>query len=247
MACALFFSAQALFLQMIFMEYLQNGLTLDIPSGCFPLSTDSILLADLVRLSPQANVLDLGSGCGTLGLLLCAKDVNCSVTGVELDKAAHAAALENIRRNGLEARMTSLCADLRSVTPAVPAGSFSCCVSNPPYFSGGALSAAAPLARREDCCSPAELFAAASRALKYGGDFFLVHKPERLAQLCACAAAVGLEPKRLRLIRHREDGPVSLILLQCRKGGKPGLIWEEFALHHADGSPTDYYSTLYNI
>ena len=106
------------------MEYLQNGFTLDIPPGCFPLSTDSILLADFVRLGSNAHVLDLGSGCGTLGLLLCAKDAACSVTGMELDQTAHAAALENIRRNRLEDRMKSLCTDLRQLAPGM-AGRFS--------------------------------------------------------------------------------------------------------------------------
>ena len=81
------------------MEYLQNGFTLDIPQGCFPLSTDSILLADFVKLPPRAHVLDLGSGCGTLGLLLCARDTNCAVTGIELDEAAHHAALFHFHIN----------------------------------------------------------------------------------------------------------------------------------------------------
>lgn len=229
------------------MEFLQNGFTLECPLGSFPLSTDSILLSDFVRLPSNASVLDLGSGCGTLGVLLCAKDEGCSITGIELDDIAHAAALQNIHRNGLEDRITSLCADLRHVNPRISPGSFHCCVSNPPYFSGGAASVATPLARREDCCAPEDLFTAASRALKYGGDFFLVHKPERLAQLCACAVQAGLEPKRLRLVRHREDGPVSLILLSCRKGGKPGLVWEEYSLHHPDGSPTDYYQAIYHL
>ena len=228
------------------MEYLQNDFTLEIPQGCFPLSTDSILLADFVRLPPSSRVLDLGSGCGTLGLLLCAKDANCMVTGVELDEIAHAAALDNILRNNINHRMNSICADLREFLPQW-AGQFTLCVSNPPYFSGGEASSSTPLARREDCCNPAALFTTAAKALKFGGDFCLVHKPERLAQLCGCAASVGLEPKRLRLIRHKEGGPVSLILLSCRKGGKPGLVWEERILHHTDGAPTDYYKELYHI
>ena len=65
------------------MEYFANGLTLSVSDDCFPLSTDSMLLADFVRLPKNARVLDLGSGCGTLGLLLCAQDANCTVTGVE--------------------------------------------------------------------------------------------------------------------------------------------------------------------
>lgn len=229
------------------METLYNGYTLDFPDNVFPLSTDSMLLADFVRIGPNANVLDLGSGCGTLGVLLCAKDQNCTLTGIELDKTAHTAALENIRRNHLEPRMHSICADLRTVNRLLRPGSFHYCVSNPPYFSGGPVSSATPLARREDCCSPAELFRAAAWALKYGGDFFLVHKPERLGQLCGCAVQAGLEPKRLRLIRHRADGPVTLILLSCRKGGKPGLIWEEISLFDSRNHPTAYYQELYHI
>jgi tRNA1(Val) A37 N6-methylase TrmN6 len=228
------------------MEHLYNGFTLDFPEHVFPLSTDSILLADFVRLAPRATVLDLGAGCGTLGILLCAKDHQCTVTGIELDEIAHHAAVDNITRNGLQDRMSSICADLRQMNQCIQPGSFRCCVSNPPYFSGGPAGAI-PMARREDHCTAEELFAAAARALQYGGDFFLVHRPERLAQLCACASSVDLEPKRLRLIRHKEGGTVSLILLACRKGGKPGLVWEEMFLHHADGSTTDYYKKLYHL
>ncbi len=226
------------------MEHLPNGYTLELPEGCFPLSTDSMLLADFVR--PAGEVLDLGSGCGTLGLLLCAVHERCRVTGIELDSVAHAAALENIRRNDLTARMSSICADLCCVNSLVPAGSFRCCISNPPYFSGGPESKRTPLARRTDCCESSELFQAAAWALCWGGDFYIVHKPEQLANLCGCAVKNGLEPKRLRLIRHRPDGPVALILLQCRKGGKPGLVWEEEALFDPAGAPTSYYNKVYH-
>ena len=229
------------------MEYLQNGFCLNIAPGTFPLSTDSILLADFVKLPKQANVLDLGAGCGTLGLLLCAKDAGCSVTGIELNEAAHAAALENIACNGLEARLFSICDDLRIIPQRFPSGSYTCCVSNPPYYTGGPASKTAPQARRDDNCTVRELFSAVAWAIRYGGDFYLVHKPERLAEICACASEAGLEPKRLRLVRHDPDSQVSLILLQCRKGGKPGLLWEELCLHNADGTPTESYKKIYHL
>ena len=54
------------------MEQLPNEFTLNLPEGAFPLSTDSMVLSHFVRLPKNARVLDLGSGCGTLGLLLCA-------------------------------------------------------------------------------------------------------------------------------------------------------------------------------
>ena len=226
------------------MEYIANDYTLDLAGG-FPLSTDSMILHDFVKLPKNAKILDLGSGCGTLGLLLCARDPNCTVNGVELDPAAHAAALENIERNGLGSRLFSICADLRDM-PWKP-GSFDVCVSNPPYFSGGARHSKNPVARQEETCTPKELFAAASNALRWGGDFFLVHKPERLAELCCEGSLAGLEPKRLRLVRHRPDAPISLILLSCRRGGKPGLQIDELCLHNADGTPTANYKRIYNL
>lgn len=228
------------------MEYLPNGFTMELPPGTFPLSTDSMLLAHFTRLPRGAHVLDLGSGCATLGLLLCAKDENCTVTGLELSECAHLGALENIRRNALEPRLSSICADLRNL-PAELTGRFHCCVSNPPYFSGGPANLVTPIARRDDCCSPGELFDAAAKALRYGGDFFLVHKPERLAQLIGCGAARGLEAKKLTLIRHKEGGPIALILLQFRKGGKPGLQLLEQSLFDIHGKPTSYYREAYHI
>ena len=229
------------------MERLPNGFTLELAEGCFPLSTDSMVLAHFASLPRKAHVLDLGSGCGTLGLLLCAKDPGCTVTGVELDETAHNAALENIRRNALGIRLESICADLRQVPTLFAPGSFSCCISNPPYFSGGPASAVTPLARREDCCSPEDLFRAAAQALRYGGDLYLVHKPERLAQLIACGARHNLEAKRLRLIHHKEGGPITLILLQFRKGGKPGLIIDEHSLFDSHGCQTAYYREVYHF
>ena len=229
------------------MELLHNGFSLDTPTGTFPLSTDSMLLAHFVRLPRDATVLDLGSGCGTLGLLLCAKDSGCHVTGIELETAAHNAALENITRNGLQDRMESIFADLRDLNGAFAPGSFCCCVSNPPYFHGGAVHRQTPTARSTDTCTTADLFSAAQRALKFGGDFYLVHKPEALASLCAHGSATGLEPKRLCLVRHSPDRPISTLLLHCKKGGKPGLQLEELCLFTEKGDPTPEYKQIYHL
>lgn len=229
------------------MEQLHNGFTLEISPGAFPLSTDSMVLAGFVRLPKNAQVLDLGSGCGTLGLLLCASDPGCSITGVEIDENAHRTALENADRNGISNRLTSICGDIKDISSFIKAGSFSCCVSNPPYFSGGPQSSSVPTARRDDLCSMDTLIGAAAWALRYGGDFFLVHRPERLAEIFSCACAHKLEPKRLLLLRHKPEDPVSLVLVQCRKGGKPGLVWEEQALYTASCEPSEFYRHIYHL
>lgn len=228
------------------MEYLPKGYTLELAPEAFPLSTDSMILAHFVRLPKNAAVLDLGSGCGTLGLLLCAADSACTVTGLELSEEAHKAALENIRRNALTSRLKSICTDLRQFPALFAPGSFSCCISNPPYFSGGPASLSLTAARREDSCNLKELMVSAAWALKYGGDFFLVHRPERLGDIIARAAETGLEAKRLLLVRHRPQSNISIIALQLRKGGKPGLIIEEACLFDASGMPTRYNQSVYH-
>ena len=219
---------------------------MEICDGGFPLSTDSVALAGFVKLPKSASVLDLGSGCGTLGLLLCADRPDCSVTGIELNEKAHETALVNASANKIADRLTSICKDLRSIPEFSAPGAFHVCVSNPPYFTGGYKSAASQ-ARHTDTCTTSDLFASADWALRYGGDFFLVHKPGYLAELCYQASLHHLTPKRLMLLRHKADGPVNLILLQCRKGGKPGLTIEEAALYEASGAPTAYYQALYHL
>ena len=229
------------------METLLNGFTLDIPRGCFPLSTDSMALAWFARLPKNAKVLDLGSGCGTLGILLCARDANCRVTGVELTERAHLAAIQNIRRNGLEHRMESICTDLRRLPSLFPAGSFSAVVSNPPYFSGGPRAKQNPLARHEDCCSMEDLLSAAAWGLKYGGDLFLVHKPERLGEILSVGGKFRLEGKVLTLVRHRPGGDIAMILVRLRKGAKPGLAIREITLTDGAGNPTEDYRSMYHL
>ena len=229
------------------MEILQNGYTLELCPGAFPLSTDSMALAHFARLGKNAKVLDLGSGCGTLGLLLCAKDTGCHVSGIELSEQAHAMALENIQRNGLDSRMESICADLRSIRKTVPQSSFSVCISNPPYFVGGALRPGQENARHETQCSLEDVFTAAAWAVKYGGYFYLVHKPQRLEEMMALSSRLGFACKRLCLLRHSPDTLPDVALLALRKGGKPGLNLEEICLRDASGEFSRAYREIYHI
>ena len=88
---------------------------------------------------------------------------------------------------------------------------------------------------------------AAAWATKFGGDFFLVHKPEFLEDLLVEARAAGFAAKRLCLLRHKPGLPVSLILVGLRKGGKPGMKWEEQTLYSENGQPSQFYKNIYHM
>ena len=78
-----------------------------------------------------------------------------------------------------------------------------------------------------------------ARLLRSGGRFCLCQRPQRLAEVFAALRGAGLEPKRLRLVQHDAVGAPGLVLLECRRGGKPGLRAEPtLLLYGPDGRET---------
>lgn len=226
------------------METLWNGIAME--QGAFRLGTDSVLLSQFFTPPKNARIADLGSGVGTLGLLLCATHGDCTVVGVELDGAAHRIACENIESNHLQGRLRSICGDVREIRELLPPGSFDCVVSNPPYFPVGSGKAASN-ARSELTLNFCELCRAAAWLLPSGGRFAFVHRPERLCDLVCALRENGMEAKRLQFVRHQADRPPCLVLVEARRGGKPGLTYEsDFIEFHPDGTETDAYRAAYH-
>ena len=232
-------------------ELLFDSIRMKIPDAQFRMSTDSMVLADFCRIKSGSRVLDLGCGCGTLGLLLLGADETLRVSGIEIQEAAARQAQENAEENGFSAHMHIICGDLRQAHAEIAPGGFDCVLSNPPYYppKSGHLHAQDSLcaARSEICCPFDALCAAAARALRWGGRFFLVHKPERLVDLMTGLRAARLEPKRIRFVRHRAQSAVSLVLLESRLGGRPGLRYEpDLILYGPDGSASADCRRIYH-
>ena len=217
---------------------------------CFPPSTDSFLLGGFASLRRGEKVCDLGAGAGLLGLLLLAKCETLQVTGVEIQEPAARCAAENAAQNGLS-QFSVLHGDLREYRTLLPANGFDIVVSNPPYYpvSGGAAPDKLPLAiaRSEVCCTLSDLCACAAWCLRFGGSFFLVHKPERLTDLLVTLRENRLEPKRLQFVRHHPEASVSLVLVEARSGAKPGLtLQNDLILYTSSGEKTADYKRLYH-
>lgn len=230
-------------------EALWNGISMEQGEDGFRLGTDSVLLAQFFSVPPRARIADLGSGCGTLGLLLCADLPDCRVTGVELDEKAHRLALLNIRQNALQDRMASVHGDVREIRSLLEANSFDCVISNPPYFPAGSgkRSKQHAMARSEETLPLEALCAAAAYLLPTGGRFALVHRPERLCDIFCALRENGLEPKRIRFVRHQERSPVCLVLLEARRGGRPGLTYLPDLIEFTpDGAETELYRAAYH-
>ena len=229
------------------MEYLKNGFTLDIGPGCFPLSTDSIALAGFAKLPKNAKVLDLGAGAGFVGLLTLLRGPG-TVDGWELDPDCAALANENYAACGLQDRGTVYCADLRQAR--VPR-TYDVCLSNPPYFEPhrGKIVAGEALAnaRCQQTAGIEEVCAAARRAVRSGGRFYICWKPDQAASLFAACAANGLTPKRMQLVHQRADKPANLLLLEARRDGGAGLtIDPPLILEDPQGNKTAAWHAAYD-
>ena len=204
---------------------LPGGAEMTQEEGLFPLTQDSVLLAGFVSPKKGERALDLGCGQGVLGLILLSRFGDLTVDGIELTPNAAAAARGNYARCGFSSRGEILCGDLRAL-PTALAGKYDFCLSNPPYFDPGrgAVARGEALAcARSAGCTPDELCAAACRALRWGGRFFLCYRAERLAGLIAALSRHRLAPKRLRLVHHQPGRDAVLILLEARKGGGEGI------------------------
>ena len=225
----------------------KDGPVLHQAPDVFPLGTDSILLADFARPCKAERILDLGTGGGTLPVLMGFGRPDLRFTAVENDPAACPLARKNLAENGIPAEVLE--ADLRHYREILPAGAFDLTVSNPPYFeqSGGLVSNHLGAARSDRGCTLAELCAAAAWATRWGGRFCLVFRPERIPALFAALEAAGFAVKRLRPVHHSPDKPANLLLIEARRGGNPGLRWEEdLFLRTADGLDSPEVLRIYH-
>lgn len=217
----------------------------------FKLSTDSVLLADFANMSRVRSCLDLGSGAGVLTVLLAAKNPEAQLTGVEIQSEYAELSRQNLSVNGMGGRARILSADLREHRSLFAAESFDLCVSNPPYFSeNSGYTAPAEhraIARDERNCSLGDICAAAKWALRWGGSFAMVHRPERLSEIFCAMTEAGIEPKRLRMVCHSAERAPSLVLIEGRRGGNKGLkIESPLILTGADGRDSEEILRIYH-
>lgn len=216
----------------------------------FKFGTDSVLLANFVKLRRGDKVIDLGTGSGVIPLLLAYKNEDVKVTGVEIQPEAAELAERNVKFNQLQDQIKIINADLCQLDGQLKAGSFDAVVSNPPYLpvEGGRMKESDYLAaaRHEIHAELEDVVAEAARLLKYGGQFFLVHRAERLTEVIETLAQYNCQAKELRLVQARRDKEADIFLLRAKKGANPGLRVKPVLIIYQDNS-SEYTPELKEI
>ena len=217
----------------------------------FRLSTDCVLLADFVNISGAKRGIDLGCASGAAALLLLSRSDTLHMTGLEIVEEAAELARMNMEANSLADRSSIVTGDIRRHRELFRTGSFDLVVANPPYFPVGSGPQAQDrdraAARAESRCSLEDICTAAAFLCRTGGSVCFVHKPERLSELFCCMTAHGIEPKRLRMVCHTAGSAPNLVLVEGRRGGRPGLSIEApLILRDSDGGETEEVKRIYH-
>ena len=190
--------------------------------------TDALLLAAFIHAKPYGAAVDLGSGSGIISLLCASRGKFKSISAVEIQPTYADLIKRNAESNGLDGIVSPLCADVRDITADKSySGTVDTVFSNPPFLKNTSglhnPDEEKNIARREICGTLNDFCAAAARLLKWGGSFYFVYRPERLADMIGALRENKLEPKKMSLVLPDERHPPCLIMIEAKKGGLPDL------------------------
>lgn len=203
-------------------------------------SIDAVLLAGFTKVKPADRIVDLGTGCGVIPLVIAHRGMGAKLTGLEIQSELVDLARTNIDVNGFMDRIQIIEADFRRVHEHLPGQSFDLVTCNPPYrrLDTGRINPnrQKALARHELTASVEDAFGAAKYLLTVGGRFALIYPATRLASLFIMASKYGFGAKDLTIIYSNSSSPARLVFLECRKGGGEELkIAPAFYIYESDG------------
>lgn len=214
---------------------LEEDETLDGPYGLkmiqkkhgYRYSQDSLQLIDFVHPKKNDEVIELGTGCGVMVLILAQRGLGKRIVGVEIQKELVELSRRSVKLNGFEERIEIIEGDIRKIKSLFPTNSFDYVITNPPYIEtkSGLISPASQkaLARHEVLCDMNDVLEAIRYLLKPLKRGACVYPATRFGELILKSTKKGLEPKRTQFVHPSPKGKAELVMVEFIKEGKLGL------------------------
>jgi tRNA1Val (adenine37-N6)-methyltransferase len=215
---------------------------------CF--GVDAVLLSDFSRVKKKDKAVDLGTGTGIIPILLYGKYTPEKVIGVEIQEEVAEMAKRSVSLNELDDKITIHTGDIKDCFKDIGTSNFDVVTSNPPYKRGdtGLLNPEdkKAISRHELLITLDELIYSASKLLKVGGRFYMIHRPERLADIILGLNKNKFSPKRIRFVHPYISKKPTMVLIEATKcGGNFLLVEEPLYIYNEDGSYTDEILRIY--
>ena len=215
-------------------------------------SVDAVLLADFIDEPNDHRIIDLGTGCGIIPLLMASEKGYKNITGVEIQEGLADYAKTNVIENGFQAEINITQADFRTFRDSPPAKLFDAVITNPPYKKPGTGKInpipEKAIARHELTCSLHELIEAASAVTKKKGTFYVIYHPFRMDEMTMELKKNDYHIERFRSIHPYPGEPASLFLLKAAKHStKETVIDSPIIIYEKKDEYTEYMSKILAI
>lgn len=188
-------------------------------------SIDALLLSEFATVREGETVVDLGTGCGVILLMLLkTRNIRRGI-GIEIQPELASQASRNALLNQRADKMDVLVADLRQLP--LRSGIADVVVCNPPYRSkaSGRINPdpQRAIARHEMLVTMEDITAACAHLLRKKGRAAFIYSAGRLADLIMSLRRHRLEPKRIQQVHPSPSSGAKLVLLEATAGARPGL------------------------
>ncbi len=200
-----------------------KGLALIQKKDAFRFGVDAVLLASFAKVKKSHRVMDLCSGTGIVPILLAGKSESRDIVGLEIQGEMTEMAERSRAFNKLEDRVSFISGDLKDKELLRSLGRFDVVTVNPPYKlkGSGILNPADKnaIARHEVLCTLEDVIAASRLLLKDNGRLYMVHRPERLADILCLMRKYKIEPKAIQLIHPNTKKAPNIVLVEGQRDG----------------------------
>ena len=215
-------------------------------------SIDSVLLAGFVHPCKGAKIVDLGTGCGIIPLLLTFRCPELKIYGIEIQEQLSKLADLNVKQNNMSGQISILSVDMKSLKLNMISGHADLVVSNPPYHKAASgrinPNKQKAVARHEIKASLKDVIKTANRMLNISGNFFTIYPAERMVDILTMMRVCDIEPKYIRMVHSKCREDAKLMLVQGIKGGQPGTkTGPPLIIYQSNGSYTDEINKLYSL
>ena len=208
-----------------------NGLQLIQKEQGFRFGVDAVLLSHFANVKKKHRVIDLCTGTGIVSFLVYGKYKPQEVIGLEIQDDMVEMANRSSKLNDTSDIVKFVQGDLKDKALLDSLGRFDVVTVNPPYKlnNAGILNPNDKLAiaTHEIMCNVEDVIVSARRLLKDNGRMFIVHRPERLADIFGLMRKYKIEPKRVRLVQPNTKKAPNIVLVEGQRDGGAFLKWEE--------------------
>lgn len=231
------------------LEY--KGLKIIQNKNGFCFGIDSILLSDFAKeIKKESRVIDLGTGTGIIGILLCAKTELSKMIGIEIQKEVYDMAKRSILLNKLEDKFEIINSNIKELEDKVEMGTCDAVVTNPPYKkqnTGLQNEKEKKMISRHEITADLEDFIQISqKLLKDKKDLYMIHRPDRLVDIIELLRKYKLEPKKIRFVHPKENKEPNLVLIKATKNANPFLkIEKPLYVYKENGEYTEEILKIY--